>query len=290
MSVRKALMVVTAAALVASMAGTAHGIVYGEPSPDDYQQVGSMVIHIPDFETEEGEVLDLYLQACSGTLIDGKNDAELFLTAAHCVVGLEEFIEETFDVEPGEYFIWVTFDFQISPTGTYFGGEIHAHPDFFTHGLADLFDVAVIELNSTPTQGNGSLPTERGELPPAGLLDQMKMSGELKDATFVAVGYGTVRDSRKTSFQNFTNPDERRKGEQEFLSLTKAWITLSMNEATGNSGTCYGDSGGPHFLGDSNVIVSLTVTGDVPCKASDKTYRLDTDSARGFLEDFVDLP
>ena len=65
-----------------------------------------------------------------------------------------------------------------------------------------------------------------------------------------------------------------------------------MNPSTGSGGTCYGDSGGPHFLGgtSSNLIVSVTVTGDSVCKATDKTYRLDTATARGFLDDFVAVP
>jgi hypothetical protein len=40
----------------------------------------------------------------------------------------------------------------------------------------------------------------------------------------------------------------------------------------------------------SNLLVSITVTGDRWCKATDTTYRVDTDSARDFLEDFVTLP
>jgi secreted trypsin-like serine protease len=65
-----------------------------------------------------------------------------------------------------------------------------------------------------------------------------------------------------------------------------------MNQATGDGGTCFGDSGGPHFLGGptSNLIVSLTVTGDAVCKATDVTYRVDTSAARAFLDDFVTLP
>jgi hypothetical protein len=63
-----------------------------------------------------------------------------------------------------------------------------------------------------------------------------------------------------------------------------------MNPSTGNGGTCYGDSGGPHFLGDSDTVVSLTVTGDAWCRATDVTYRLDTESARAYLSEFVDLP
>jgi hypothetical protein len=36
--------------------------------------------------------------------------------------------------------------------------------------------------------------------------------------------------------------------------------------------------------------VSLTVTGDSVCRATDKTYRLDTAPARDFLSRFVTLP
>ena len=48
----------------------------------------------------------------------------------------------------------------------------------------------------------------------------------------------------------------------------------------------------PHFLGgvESNLIVSITITGDAMCRASDKTYRLDIEAAREFLDDFVALP
>lgn len=61
-----------------------------------------------------------------------------------------------------------------------------------------------------------------------------------------------------------------------------------MNQATGDGGTCYGDSGGPHFL--DGVLVSITVTGDVFCKATDKTYRVDSLVAREFLGRYVTLP
>jgi hypothetical protein len=65
-----------------------------------------------------------------------------------------------------------------------------------------------------------------------------------------------------------------------------------MNPSTGSGGTCYGDSGGPHFLGGvaSTLIVSITITGDAMCQATDKTCRLDTEAAREFLADFVALP
>ncbi len=113
---------------------------------------------------------------------------------------------------------------------------------------------------------------------------------QLRAASFTAVGYGTVRETRRGAFESILDNMQRRQARQQALSLTSAWLTLSMNQATGNGGTCYGDSGGPHFLTGTNVVVSITVTGDAPCKATDKTYRIDTASARAFLSQFLTLP
>lgn len=97
-----------------------------------------------------------------------------------------------------------------------------------------------------------------------------------------------------SSFKSFELGTRRLVAVQEALSLTKAWLELSMNPSTGNGGTCYGDSGGPHFLGagsgETTTIVSITVTGDRFCRATDKTYRLDTASALSFLSEFVSIP
>jgi hypothetical protein len=41
---------------------------------------------------------------------------------------------------------------------------------------------------------------------------------------------------------------------------------------------------------ESNLIVSITITGDAMCRATDKTYRLDTEAARDFLDEFVTCP
>lgn len=80
--------------------------------------------------------------------------------------------------------------------------------------------------------------------------------------------------------------------EQSYLSLRKQWILFSMNPATGDGGTCYGDSGGPHFLGgvNSNLEVALTVTGDAVFKATHLDYRIDTPAAGSLLKDYVKLP
>ena len=55
-----------------------------------------------------------------------------------------------------------------------------------------------------------------------------------------------------------------------------------------------GDSGGPNFLGagddETKIVAAITVTGDFMCRATNVVYRLDTDSARTFLGQYVPLP
>lgn len=79
-----------------------------------------------------------------------------------------------------------------------------------------------------------------------------------------------------------------------FNALNPAWLRLSQNNATGNGGTCYGDSGGPNFLGagstETNTIAGVTITGDTACVATNVDYRLDTTTARAFIGLYVTLP
>jgi secreted trypsin-like serine protease len=88
--------------------------------------------------------------------------------------------------------------------------------------------------------------------------------------------------------QSCSREPTRRWADQTVNSLEPAWLNLSMNTSTGDGGTCYGDSGGPHFLGA--VVVAVTVTGDTQCKATDKDYRVDTPQARAFLANYLTLP
>ena len=251
--------------LVAS--APAGAIVYGEFDGNRHPNVGTMVVDI------EGDKFSV----CSGTLIA----PDIFLTASHCTI----FVETVLETDR----VWVSFDPVFDPaTSTLLPGTTHTHPEFGFSGpggFSDAHDIAVIELDApaagiTPAQ----LPTE-------GLLDGLT-NKQLKRATFTAVGYGTVRETRKMAWQSILDNNERRFGLQHALALRPFWLQLTMNEATGDAGTCFGDSGGPHFLGgvSSNLLVSITVTGDRWCKATDTTYRVDTDSARDFLEDFVTLP
>ncbi len=76
----------------------------------------------------------------------------------------------------------------------------------------------------------------------------------------------------------------------ELNAVNKTWLRISMNSSTGDGGTCYGDSGGPNFLGSTTIVAAVTITGDAVCRATNVDYRLDTASARAFLGQFVILP
>ncbi len=186
----------------------------------------------------------------------------------------------------------VTFDPTISEASTFYTGVWHTNPNYNNfqgqYGASNPGDVAVIVLDQSPPA------ITPARLPEAGLLDELKAEHLLDDTLFTAVGYGTVRVTNRTGNQGILDNLDRNRVDQQFLSLTGSWLTLSMNLATGNGGTCYGDSGGPHFIHldgvETNIVAAVTVTGDSVCKATDKDYRLDTESARSFLGNYVELP
>jgi hypothetical protein len=262
----------------------ATAITFGEPDGNGHPNVGAM---LSDFGGGPVPV-------CSGSLIA----PDVFLTAAHCIVGTNELAEEegveptflvSFDSVLGE-FPEGQFDpqnFDLAPGVTLISGEPFFDERFGSGGQARPFDIAVIVLDTAVT---GIEPVE---LPTEGFLSELWTSHELRSQRFAAVGYGTVREDFTGGFDNLLGGDVRRMvALQSAINLQNQWLLLSMNPNTGSGGTCYGDSGGPHFINsvDPNLQVSLTVTGDAVCKATDLTFRLDTPEAREFLSEFVTLP
>jgi hypothetical protein len=267
-----------------SIMPTVAAITFGEPDGNRHPNVGAMLV---DFG---GDVVPF----CSGSLIA----PDVFLTAAHCIVGAEQIADEE-EVEPrflvsldsvlgefpeGEFEIG---GFKLADGVTLLPGEPVFDERFGTGGASRPFDIAVILLD---TDVSGIQPVE---LPTEGFLSELKAQHDLTNQTYAAVGYGSVREDFTGGFDQILNDAVlRRFATQSALNLQKQWLLLSMNPNTGSGGTCYGDSGGPHFIDsiDPNLQVSITITGDAVCKATDLTYRLDTPEAREFLSRFVDLP
>ena len=217
-----------------------------------------------------------YFLFCSGTLIS----PTVFLTASHCTLGLSSI--------QGSDRAWVTFDTAFDPsTVTALPGTMHSNPDY-GHDFARLGDVAVVVLDSAVSGINpASLPTE-------GLLDTLDVTHELRSTPFTPVGYGTSRTGPTGGPHAIVFDGQRRFATQSFAALNNNWLRLSENVSTGNGGTCFGDSGGPHFLGagasETAVVAAITITGDSVCRATDVDYRMDTPSVRAFLGQFVALP
>jgi hypothetical protein len=254
---KKAIAALLAAVLLLATTAPVMAITYGQKTGAAYGNVGSMVLKI------DGQ----YYQACTGSLIKHG----VFLTAAHCLVGI-----------PPEWDIYVTFDPDVEGANMIpIAGDPLPHPKFGKN-MANLYDIGALRFAPAASKG---IPL--ATVAPVDYLSRLSKR-DRRAGTYTAVGYGTIRVSRKTGPQGILDNTARRYGTQSFRSLQKAWLTLAMNQTTGNAGTCYGDSGGPHFL--NGKIVSLTVTGDTMCKASDKTYRVDRKWAHDWLKSENLLP
>ena len=266
--VRKARMIgtglIVASMILAGLAlpAAAGAITYGEPDGNGHPNVGALVA-LPGSAN---------VDVCSGTLIA----PTVFLTASHCTAFLEDL-----GLPAG-----VTFDSVVNPGAPAIPGVMHTNPDFKLTGgkEKDPADVAVVTLAQAPA---GISPAS---LPPARELDSLGKAG-LRTQVFTAVGYGArERVKLGPGAPQFGPSGTRYVSESSFRALTGSYLHLSQNPAHGDGGTCFGDSGGPNFLGDSNVIAAITVTGDAVCRATNVTLRLDRPSVRAFLDDFVDLP
>ncbi len=263
-----------AAAALLGVCAPANAITFGQIDDNAHPFVGSMVVNIP------GEGV---FQWCSGTLIA----PQVFLTASHCTQPVASFLANN----PGSVFS-VTFDPVIDSTGqtgTFYTGTPHTNPLYASGGNDDPYDVAVIVLDQAP-------PITPAHLPTVGLLDSMKADHSLASTRFTAVGYGTTRESMQKGWQGILDNIARENVDQNFRTLTNAWVVFDMLPTGSNDsgGTCYGDSGGPHFIHldgvETDIVVATTITGDAQCKSQDKDYRMDTPNTRAFLGQFVTLP
>ena len=261
---RKVSLVVALLVLVVMAVQPVLAITWGEPDTK-HTNVGAMVVDLPGY----GPV-----QVCSGTLIH----PQVFLTAGHCTVGWEAYGITTF---------WVNFDPYALNTATLLEvEEVIPHPDYNWGPVSNPHDVGVLIL-AEPVTG-----IEPANLPDEGFLNELQKEGKLRQgsngAKFTVVGYGGTLDWPPPDVYY---EDQRQYAESEFQALLKSWLRMSMNQATGDGGVCYGDSGGPAFWTQSDgteILVSTCSWGDAVCVARFSDYRVDTADTLDFIADVID--
>ena len=253
----------------------------GEPDPTTfpkYPNVGAMVD--PNGFDVGGQTLYTY---CTGTLIS----PTVFLTAAHCSPAREDGVTFAAKYNSRSSSFYSVCRGNRCTQGAY-DAEWHADP---------VIDIAVVVFKNPPKVDVKATPNNRADdvtPTPAQLPTLHQFNSVPRDQKFTAVGYGDQATSNK---ETNTFSDQRMYAYSAFKSVNQTYLRLSQNLNQGNGGTCYGDSGGPNFLGKGTyradqplTIAGTTITGDTWCKATNVTLRLDSGSAHDFLDDYVTLP
>jgi Trypsin len=257
--VRAAVAVLVVAAVLAR-AQPGHAVVDGTADGNDHPYVGAIDVRPTGRQIPS-----------SGVLVS----PTVFVLAGHVAhfftdVGLTQ-ASVTFDP---------VFD---GDAGTFYTGDIHVDPGY-TGRAHDPSDIAVIVF---PEPIDGIVPAQ---LPTADYLGGLHPA-QLRSQTYPAVGYGVSVLSGGSSGGGKPEIDRasggtRRVGTWSFMALSRDWIRFDMGEQQG----CVGDSGAPNFLGETNVVVGIGISGDSACEHMGSDIRVDTARTRAFLGSFVELP
>src|SRR4030095_11066471 len=215
---------------------TVTAITDGELDGTRHPYVGLMVAQDADLKP---------LWRCSGTLIS----ETVFLTAGHCTEAPAAHIE-----------IWFAADVEhsIPANGYPYTGDVGGTP--FTHPLYDpnifyLHDLGVVQLDSAFPM------TDYGAPPEQDVLDALQKARGENAPPFPAVGYGLQKSFPDAASWMESSLRIRMLSTPRLIQINTPFtgdhsLLLSNNAATG--GICFGDSGGPNFIGNADVIGAVT--------------------------------
>jgi len=140
--------------------------------------------------------------------------------------------------------------------------------------------VGVITLTKAVRLSGG----QYGKLPSVNQLDALQPSSA---TIFTAVGYGLQQINPVHIQADLI----RYYAEPHLIQINTGFtgsfsLLLSNNASTG--GTCFGDSGGPDYLGSSNVVAGVTsfaINGN--CAGTGGVFRLDRRDVIAFVNQFL---
>jgi hypothetical protein len=301
------LLLALVAALVAMVmvASPAGAITYGEPDAGEHPYVGFMIFFDP---TAPGWF------SCSGTLLD----ADTFLTAGHCTFGIGTEGEVVLgpDGEPltsGGTDVWVTFndtevlagwparaDYPteealydarsawLDANPDYISGTAYPHPDYDNFsGFPVNFDVGIVELDEAAPV------TTFGVLAPLGTAEEL--AGETgqgrNDALVENVGYG-IQSVQPKPMEVETRYKSTSRIVEVNGNISQGGNLHTLNNPSavgGRGGTCFGDSGGPVLVNNTNQVIAVVSFGFSPtCHGADYSWRVDTQDSYDFILPFLD--
>src|SRR6266540_559367 len=211
---------------------------------------------------------------CSASLLS----PTVFLTAGHCAgepgdfSGMRVFTES--DVEHGDN------NYPFAGPNSVEAVAWYAHPKF-TNDAFFLHDVGIVILKKPGVQLD---PSAYVKIPRADQLDALVPRSSTK---FTAVGYGVQRiNAAKTEAERI-----RMRANPYLVQINTGFtgdfsLLLSNNASSG--GTCFGDSGGPNFLGSSLVVGGVTSFGlNGSCGGTGGVFRLDRADVLAFIHSFA---